>query len=115
MVEGVNSERVGVCLETGHANVFKYNMSKMARAFGDRLIALHVHGNAGGDSHVIPYSISGWTEQMNYHEFSETLKEIGFKGYYNLELGPGNLPRGCAQPYLELAAVVARAMADLAE
>lgn len=110
-----DEEYVGACIDTGHANIFKINIGNMARMYGKRLIALHVNGNAGGDSHCIPYSISGWTEQMDYHDFSAALKEIGYQGTYNLEVDIGNMPKGCGQAYLNFAAAVARGLSDLAE
>lgn len=115
ILKRVDAEYVGACIDTGHANIFKINIGSMARLYGKRLFALHVNGNAGGDSHCVPYSISGWTEQMDYHDFSAALKEIGYQGSYNLEVDVGNLPKGCGQPYLNFAASVARGLADLAE
>ncbi len=110
-----DADYVGACIDTGHANIFRIHIGDMARAYGSRLIALHVNGNAGEDSHAIPYSITGWTEHVDYHDFSAALREIGYKGSYNLETGTGNLPRGCAQAYLNFAGTVARSLADLAE
>ena len=105
---------VGACIDTGHANIFKENIGRMARMYGKRLFALHVNGNSGEDEHAIPYTL-GWCEGMDYHDFAAALKEIGYKGYYNLEIVPGNLPACVAQPYLDFAGSVARALADLAE
>lgn len=107
-------EWIGACIDTGHANIFKENIGRMARMYGKRLFALHVNGNAGHDEHAIPYTL-GWSEGINYHDFSDALKEIGFTGYYNLEIVPGKLPACVAQPYLDFAGCVARALADLAE
>ena len=107
-------EWVGACIDTGHANIFKENIGRMARMYGSRLFALHVNGNAGHDEHAIPYTL-GWCEGMDYHDFSAALKEIGYNGWYNLEIVPGRLPACVAQPYLNFAGSVARALADLAE
>jgi sugar phosphate isomerase/epimerase len=115
LIKAVGSERVGACIDTGHANIFRLDIAAMARLYGDKLFALHINGNAGQDEHVIPYSMSGWCERMDFYGFSAALKEIGFKGYYNLEIACGKLPKGVAQPFLNYAAAVARALADLAE
>ncbi len=115
VLKRTDEEYVGACIDTGHANIFRIHIGNMARMYGKRLIALHVNGNAGGDSHAIPYSISTWTEQMDYHDFSAALKEIGYKGSYNLEVDVGRLPKGCGQAYLNFAAAVARGLSDLAE
>lgn len=114
ILERCDADWVGACIDTGHANIFHENIGRMARMYGNRLFALHVNGNAGDDEHAIPYTL-GWCENMDFHDFSAALKEIGYKGYYNLEINPGNLPASAAQPYLNLAGSVARALADLAE
>lgn len=115
IIEAAGSELVGACIDTGHANIFGLDIAQMARVYGKKLFALHVNGNAGKDEHVIPYTMSGWCEKMDYYAFSAALKEIGFTGYYNLEIACGDLPEGVAQPFLNYAAAVARALADLAE
>ena len=115
LIEEVDCDRVGACIDTGHANIFRLDIAAMARLYGKKLFALHVNGNAGKDEHVIPYSMSGWCEQMDFHAFSAALREIGFAGYYNLEISCGNLPKGLARPFLSYAAAVARSLADLAE
>ena len=109
----VDEEYVGACIDTGHANIFRINIGKMARMYGKRLIALHVNGNAGGDSHALPYSFAG--DRQDYYDFSAALKEIGYKGSYNLEVDVGKMPAGCGQPYLNFAAAIARSLANLAE
>lgn len=113
IIDAFPGGRVGACIDTGHANVFRLDICEMARAYGRRLIALHVNGNAGKDEHIIPYSMAGWCEQMDYHGFTKALNEIGYQGFYNLELSTGALPPQTAQPYINFAAAVARALADL--
>lgn len=115
LINKVDSGRVGACIDTGHANIFRLDIAAMARLYGSKLFALHINGNAGQDEHVIPYSMSGWCERMDFYGFSAALKEIGFKGYYNLEIAGGTQPKGVAQAYLNYAVAVARALADLAE
>ena len=113
VISEAGSPLVGACIDTGHANIFKLDISAMARTYGDRLFALHVNGNAGKDEHIIPYSMSGWCELMDFHGFSKALKDIGYSGFYNLEIATGALPPSTAQPYLSFAGAVARALADM--
>ncbi len=113
VINAADSPIVNACIDTGHANIFRLDISEMARKYGKRLIALHVHGNAGKDEHVIPYSMSDWCEKMDFRGFTQALKDIGFEGFYNLELAPGPLPHAAMQPYLNFAAAVARGLADL--
>lgn len=115
IINGVGSEQVGACIDTGHARIFRLNQGNMARAIDKKLFALHVNGNAGGDEHNIPFTFAGGAERTDYPAFCRALKAIEFKGYMNLELGNGRLPAMAAQPYLELAAKIARALADMAE
>ena len=115
VLNALDSDSVGACLDTGHANIFRVDIAGAARAWGKKLIALHINGNAGKDEHVIPYSMSGWCEEMDFHALSRALGETGYTGYYNLELNSGSLPASCAGPYYAYAAAVARALADETE
>ncbi len=115
IIEAAGSDYVGACIDTGHANIFRLDIPAMVRVFGKKLIALHINGNAGKDEHVIPYSMSGWCEKMDFYGISAALKEVGYKGYYNLEIACGDLPEGVAQPFLNYAAAVARALGDLVD
>jgi len=113
IINEFDSPMLGACIDTGHANIFRLDISEMARSYGDKLIALHINGNAGKDEHIIPYTMSGWCELMDFRGFTQALKDIDYKGFYNLELSTGALPAAAAQPYLNLAGAVARALADL--
>lgn len=115
IVDRLASPLVGVCMDTGHANIFRLDAAAMARQLGSRLIALHVNGNAGKDEHVIPYTMSDWCECMDYHALSAALKAIGYPGSYNLEVAVGGSSPAVAAAYYRYAAAVARALADEAE
>lgn len=48
------AERVGVCLDLGHAHI-QENISSAVRALGPRLIHVHAHDNRGDrDDHLVP-------------------------------------------------------------
>ena len=116
MAERAGDPHIGLCIDTGHANLFRIDIAAMARLYGGKLFALHINGNGGTqDEHILPYTMGGFYERLDYQAFSAALKEIGYKGYYNLELAVGNMPACLAQPYYDFAAAVARALADLAE
>ena len=116
MAEAASDPLVGLCIDTGHANLFRIDIVAMARLYGKKLFALHVNGNGGTqDEHILPYTMGPHYERLDYQGFSEALREIGFQGYYNLELGVGPMPACLAQPYYTFAAAVARALADLAD
>ena len=111
IVDAVNDPLVGACMDTGHANIFRFDICEFARTLGKRLFCLHVNANAGEDEHAIPLTISGWTERMDFGAFGETLKEIGYAGWYNLEVSGGRFPKEAARPFYEYAAIVARHLA----
>lgn len=115
MLDGVGSEHVGICLDTGHANIFRMHIGNVAREYGSRLIALHVHGNAGHDEHCVPGSLPMWCGKLDFDDFSAALGEIGFEGYYNLEINPGKIPIRGIRPYYEYTAAVAKMYAEMAE
>ncbi len=110
-MDAVNDPLVGACMDTGHANIFRFDICDFAKTLGKRLYCLHVNGNAGEDEHAIPLTISGWTERMDFKAFGETLKEIGYTGWYNLEVSGGRFPKEAARPFYEYAAIVARHLA----
>ncbi len=112
VIDRLGSPCVGACLDTGHANIFRLNMSECARTLGSRLIALHVNTNAGEDEHALPGAISAWCARQDFPAFTQTLKEIGYKGAYNLELACSLLPPEAVQPYYSYCAAVARALAN---
>ena len=115
IIERMNTPLVGACIDTGHANIFKYDVCQMARLYGKKLLALHVNANAGLDEHILPYTYSQWCVGIDFHKFSATLKEIGFTGAYNLEVASGKLPPQAALPFYQYAAAIARGLADEAE
>lgn len=116
VIEDINDSHIGLCIDTGHANLFSIHIGNMARMFGKHLYALHVNGNSGkADSHTVPYSMSDWCENIDYLDFSAALKEIGYHGWYNLEIASGQLPPCVAQPFYNYAAAVGKALADLVD
>ncbi|MGQ9689835.1 MAG: sugar phosphate isomerase/epimerase family protein, partial [Thermoproteota archaeon] len=55
LVEEVRSDALGICFDTGHANVNGLNPVLMVESLGRFLIATHIHDNDGhGDQHLPP-------------------------------------------------------------
>ena len=113
IADALGSDIAGICMDTGHANVFRFDISEYARVLGDRLICLHVNANSGEDEHIIPLTAPTWCERMDFEAFSKTLKEIDYTGWYNLEISGGRFPKAAARPFYEYAAIVARYLADM--
>ena len=73
---------VGICLDTGHANVMGWGPAAAVRSIGRRLFALHVHDNDGAsDQHLPP--LSGC---IDWSGFADALDEVGYAGTLNLEV-----------------------------
>ncbi len=87
LLDRIDHPLFGVCWDVGHANICKLNQYEEIKKLGDRLIGLHVHDNyavrrvLGGDLHQIPY----WGE-VNFDAVISALLEIGYQGYFNLEV-----------------------------
>lgn len=95
IVETIHDERCKICLDTGHANLFKNDIYADVKLIGKDLEALHVHDNGGGweDRHYIPYQ-----GNVKWEEFYKALNEIGYKGCLSLETV---ISRQMPEPYRE--------------
>lgn len=114
-VEYYNNDYVGICFDTGHANIFGVDVVGALKIFGKKLFALHTNSNAGGDQHAIPMTVPSWMDKTDYEEFARTLKKIGYEGTLNFEISGGCIPKIAGQIYVDYAATVARHLADIYE
>ena len=85
IIDRVGSDRLGICLDTGHLNL----TDKAQRAFilkaGKRLRALHIADNEGErDQHLMPFTCG----KVDFCEVVRALREVGYDGLFNLEI-PG--------------------------
>ncbi|MBO3842814.1 MAG: sugar phosphate isomerase/epimerase, partial [Candidatus Brockarchaeota archaeon] len=82
LIENVGSDNLGVCLDTGHANVNKLNISKMFESLREYLVATHVHDNDGSQDQHLPPLMGGidWDEVVN------ALSRIGYNRPLILEI-----------------------------
>ncbi|MGB9894953.1 MAG: sugar phosphate isomerase/epimerase family protein [Thermoproteota archaeon] len=86
LVDEINNDYIGICLDTGHANVNGVPPSKAVRMFRERLIATHVHDNNGkGDQHLPP--LMG---NINWNDFVASLNDIHYGTPIIVEI-PGGL------------------------
>lgn len=70
-----------ICLDTGHCNVFKYNLGDAVRECGKYLKVLHVHDNdTRCDAHTIPFD-----GKCDWEAFKQGLRDIEFDGVISLE------------------------------
>jgi len=85
-VEQINSENLGICLDTGHLN-FSGTPDQVAfiRRAGKHLKALHIADNEGKtDQHMLPFGRGN----VDFAAVADALKEIGYDRLFNYEV-PG--------------------------
>lgn len=77
----INHPNLGMCLDTGHANVFDDDCGEAVRLIAPVLKTLHVHDNKGDkDTHLPP--LAGTVDWVG---FTAALREIGFDGVLSIE------------------------------
>lgn len=81
IVDRYPEDRVGVCLDLGHANI-EGDVRKAIRESAPRLIHVHASDNHGErDDHLVPGRGS-----IAWDEVFAGLREIGFTGPFTVEL-----------------------------
>jgi sugar phosphate isomerase/epimerase len=96
IVDGADSDSLGVCLDTGHLNLIKGDQGEFIHKCDSKLLALHIADNLGiNDDHILPYSAGtvDWDDVIN------ALHDINYNGLFNFEV-PGE--RHCP-PHTRLA------------
>lgn len=92
IIETIGSDRLAICLDTGHLhlvngrNEAKQSQREFILKAGSLLRALHItDNNRVLDEHLMPFSSR---YPIDWVEVVTALREIGYKGLFNLEL-PG--------------------------
>ena len=111
LVETINDPDVGICVDTGHANISGMEPSAVIRAAGKHLFALHIndnHSKLGQDEHLLPYfGDVDWSAVMH------ALAKIGYKGHFTYEVGPQRIPAELQEAWLRYTAEVGRKLIGL--
>lgn len=113
--DAVNDENFVACLDIGHAEMKGLGTTSVGliRELGSKLQALHIHDNdKWHDSHAIPGSM-----EIDFPPIVKALKEIGYDGYFTLEVDHGiygDTEETALNGLRQLAASV-RSLADLFE
>jgi len=85
IVDGVNSDSLGICLDTGHLNLIKGNQGEFIRKCDSKLISLHIADNLGvNDDHILPYAAG----TVDWDDVIHALHDINYSGLFNFEV-PG--------------------------
>jgi sugar phosphate isomerase/epimerase len=104
LIAETGSGQIGICMDTGHANVNAMNVPDAIRECGDLLIATHIQETCpGNDLHVFPMTLRRGKSTMNWFEIFEAFAQVN---YANALIGEcanncGELPLDLADRYLE--------------
>ena len=86
LARDIGSNRIGICLDTGHANISDQDIPAMIRAFRTELTTVHLNDNYGRigpvyeDLHLFPgYGRVDWKGVFM------ALREVNFRGALNME------------------------------
>lgn len=101
LVRDLSSNRIRLCLDTGHANISAQNIPEMIRAFRGELATVHLNDNYGyiapvyEDLHLFPGD-----GVIDWNAVFAALREIRFRGVMNIE-PIAQLPRMSAEARIE--------------
>ena len=85
LVDSYNApEWVGICWDTGHANLARLDQTRGLHAVGSRLIALHLNDNCGdkNDEHLLP-----GIGTVDWQAVIQALVDIDYQGDLTYETG----------------------------
>jgi len=88
LCDSIDSDKIGICWDYGHAHTAALDQCAALRAVGDRLKITHVHDNyRSGDHHQLPLlgSDPGW-RPINWEPVMKTTAAIGYSGPMTLEI-----------------------------
>lgn len=111
VIDALGSERLGVCLDTGHLNMSGGDCAEFVLAAGNLLKALHVSDSIGpGQDHILPFGAGG----VEWKKFIGALRDIGYKGLFNFEVPRENkCPMEIRLKKLDYAKSLAGAMLEM--
>lgn len=95
LLESVNSEHVGVCVDTGHFNVNSIDPADAIRKLSKYIAATHLHDNDGRrDQHMPPL-----TGSIDWGRVVEAFREVDYRGPLVYEFGSfgGQSPRNVVE------------------
>lgn len=82
VLDNIQSDWLGVCYDSSHANLYSTSIYDVLNKYGDRLIALHLSDNDGcTDRHWLPYE-----GVINWNKLLYKLKEINYMGNLSFEV-----------------------------
>lgn len=100
LVDSFHSDRVGICWDTGHANVNKSNQPYDLKKIGSRLKVLHIQDNDGvKDQHLPPFH-----GNIDWNKLMAALYEIDYQGPFTFEaqVEVRRMPNSCQDTAMKL-------------
>jgi len=109
LVDSANSSHIGICWDTGHANLMSFDQPKVIRQLGSRIKCTHLHSNyKEQDWHLLPiFGIIDWKRIM------KAFRDIEYAGDLSLEVIAVNYK--AAQNYYHTAFDAVTMLKDLFE
>lgn len=83
LLDDSGAENAGALLDIAHTNATKEHFGLVIPKFGKRLMFIHISDNDGSTSAHGPIG----TGNIDFKAIIENLKEIGFNGWLNLDIG----------------------------
>jgi sugar phosphate isomerase/epimerase len=82
LIEGLELEHAGICLDFGHAHIGDDVVDAIETASG-HLVTTHVHDNRGKtDDHLVPFE-----GRIDWDQALFAMRKIGYEGAWMFELG----------------------------
>lgn len=102
---------IGICWDTGHANISSEEQEASLSLIGSRLKMVHINDNfAEGDVHIAPFVGS-----VDWAGVASGLKKAGYRGSLNLEVTCNRLPEELRADYARYMAAAAKHLARMIE
>ncbi len=104
-IDHFNSPYVAACFDSGHAITRGQKPLEMLKRLGDKVAATHLHSNVPGrDLHQPPGMI---VSTFDWPNLGKTLREIGYRGSFNMEIVPWILSGEARRAYYRMAYEIA--------
>ena len=102
---------MGICWDTGHANISAQAQSASLIQIGNRLKMVHINDNwAQGDIHIAPF-----LGNTDWRDVVKGLKAVNFTGSLNLEVKCNKLPQAARPAYAAYMAASAKVLIGFLE
>ena len=90
LVDAFNDDAIGICVDTGHANLTGLHAGDLIRLYGKRVCALHINDNfgKGDDLHLAPFEGT-----VDWADVVLALREIGYSDSFSYEISMPHKPK----------------------